>query len=352
MVLAAPLALWVIPVGDSGGVARHVRDMLRAGIPGWRVVVACPPGPLADDLRKAGHPVVEAQIGPHAGLPASVRALRRLCSSLRPSIVHTHLSYADVVAAAAVPRGIKLVTTEHGLAGDDTVYHGTSAKSKVMAGVHTVRLQRFVAAIAVSQATATAMKRKWRASTPITVIPNGVDRPAAITQREPGVQYGSLSRLAPEKRIGDLLRAFADVIDRDRAAHLTVAGDGPLADQLASEAVRHGVDGHVDFPGFVDPIEFAKKIDVVAQLSIWENCSYTLLDAIVAGQGVVASNVGGNPEILPRHCLVDPDQPAQVAQALLSQAQQPELRPQLPADWPSVSAMTEQIADIYAEVTQ
>ncbi|UJH69887.1 glycosyltransferase family 4 protein [Ornithinimicrobium sp. INDO-MA30-4] len=150
MVLAAPLALWVIPVADSGGVARHVRDVLRVGIPGWRVVVACPPGPLADDLHAAGHPVVEAQIGPHAGLPASVRAVRRLCSSLRPSIVHTHLSYADVVAAIAVPRGIKLVTTEHGLAGDDTVYHGTSAKSKVMAGVHTARLKRFAAAIAVS----------------------------------------------------------------------------------------------------------------------------------------------------------------------------------------------------------
>ena len=39
--------------------------------------------------------------------------------------------------------------------------------------------------------------------------------------------------------------------------------------------------------------------DVLAMLSVWENCSYSLLDAAARGLGVVASDVGGNPEILP-----------------------------------------------------
>lgn len=58
--------------------------------------------------------------------------------------------------------------------------------------------------------------------------------------------------------------------------------------------------------------------DVVAQLSAWENCSYTLLDAVVRGLRVVASDVGGNAEIVPADALVpEPIDPAVVAEKLL-----------------------------------
>ena len=76
-------------------------------------------------------------------------------------MVHSHLSYADLVAAAAVPRRVALVTTEHGIAADDRVYHGSAAKSAVMARAHTLRLRRFDAVIAVSNATKRAMADKW-----------------------------------------------------------------------------------------------------------------------------------------------------------------------------------------------
>ena len=52
-------------------------------------------------------------------------------------------------------------------------------------------------------------------------------------------------------------------------------------------------------PGFVDPDRAMAEHDVLAMLSVWENCSYALLDAAGRGMGVVASDVGGNPEILP-----------------------------------------------------
>ena len=54
MVLTPPTALWVIPVSDLAGVARHALDVARAGIPGWRVVFLTPPGDLPRELRAVG----------------------------------------------------------------------------------------------------------------------------------------------------------------------------------------------------------------------------------------------------------------------------------------------------------
>ena len=84
---APPIALWVVPVSDLGGVARHVSDVVGHGIPGWRIVTLCPPGPLADRLRDLGGAVLEAEVGPDAGLTSSLRTLRRIVDRLGPRVV-------------------------------------------------------------------------------------------------------------------------------------------------------------------------------------------------------------------------------------------------------------------------
>ena len=68
---APPTALWVVPVSDLAGVARHVLDVARSGIPGWRLVVLTPPGDLPAQLLKAGAAVLERPFGPDHGLRAS-----------------------------------------------------------------------------------------------------------------------------------------------------------------------------------------------------------------------------------------------------------------------------------------
>src|SRR5688500_19149901 len=105
MVLTAPpTALWAIPVSDLAGVARHALDVARAGIPGWRLIFLTPPGDLPRELREAGAAVLEAPFGPHHGARASAGALRHAVDKARPEVVHTHLAYADLVAAGALGR--------------------------------------------------------------------------------------------------------------------------------------------------------------------------------------------------------------------------------------------------------
>ena len=317
-----PIALWVVPVADLGGVARHVLDAARQGVPGWRLVVLCPEGPLAERLRAQGAAVVAGQLGPEAGLATSVRTLRSTARALRPAIVHSHLAYADIVVAATpLPRGTRRFTTEHGIAGDDAVYHGSALKSRIMSTVHHLRLRRFDGVIAVSAATKRAMIDKWRPRQDIVVMRNGVDVPEGFVRREGegGLRVLSLSRLSAEKRIDVLIDAFAIVAAELPDARLTIAGAGPLESELTAQVARLGLHEVVTFAGFVDPDEAMAAADVIAQLSVWENCSYTLLDAVARDLRVVASDVGGNAEIVPPESLVgEPVEASSIARALLS----------------------------------
>jgi len=346
MVLTAPTALWVVPVSDLAGVARHVLDVARTGIPGWRLVFLTPPGDLPARLREAGAAVLERPFGPDHGLRASSASLRQVVRTLRPAVVHSHLAYADVVVALAAGRRARLVTTEHGIARDDAVYHHSPARTRAMAAVHTARLRRFDAAIAVSRATADAMVGKWRPRVPPTVIPNGIDAVPTDAPR-PGLRVLSLARLAPEKRLPALLDAFAVLRRAHPDARLTLAGTGPEEAALRRQVDRLGLGDAVVVPGFVDPLQAMAEHDVLAMLSVWENCSYALLDAAAHGMGVVASEVGGNPEILPPTSLVAADDARAVAAALADQGLDVATRPSL-RDWPTVADMCARIAATYA----
>ncbi len=411
-------ALWVVPVSDLGGVARHVVDVFRYAAPppdrpaqipsqpaepapaqaapnepplsqpsGWRFVLLCPPGPLAEAVAAVGGQVHTAQFGPQAGLRSSLISLRSAIRRWHPDLVHTHLAYADIAAALATPRGIPLVSTEHGIADDDRVYHSSGVLLRMMGDVHRLRLARVRASggalIAVSEATAAAMRRKWHPRLPIEVIHNGVDRlssrperPQSPAQQSPaqqsptqqspaqqgdaaaqprgipgGLRVASIARLAPEKRLDALLEAFAVLRREHPTATLTLAGTGPQERQLRDHVARLGLADAVQLPGHVDAAALLAHTDVVAQLSVWENCSYTLLDAVVAGVGVVATAVGGNPEILPERCLVEPDDPKVVAGAIARQAL-PADRPALAPGWPTVADMRRSVLACYQGVVR
>ncbi len=89
---------------------------------------------------------------------------------------------------------------------------------------------------------------------------------------------------------------------------------------------------------------------MVAQLSVWENCSYTLLEAMRAGCGVVATAVGGNPELLPSRCLVERGATSALASRLVAQGTDLQARPLPAPGWPTVEAMCQAIAAHYSRV--
>ncbi len=347
------MALWAIPVSDLGGVARHVLDVGGHGLPGWDLVVLCPPGAFAERARAAGIDVRTGLFGPAAGTAASVRTLHATVRGLRPAVVHTHLAHADVIGAlVGAGRHGRLVSTEHGIAIDDEVYHESGVTARAMALVHRLRQHRLDGAIMVAHATRAAMLAKWGLPTslPTAVIPNGIDRVELRSDREPGLRIAAVSRLAPEKRIGDLIDAFARIAAEHPGATLTIAGDGSSRAELVARADTAGVGDRVGFPGHVDAGRIFARVDVVALPSVFENCSYTLLEAAMRGVGVVATDVGGNAEILPPECLVRPGDVDALATAIVEQGTDPSRRPGLPTSWPTVADMCARIVDFYERI--
>jgi len=350
-----PLALWVIPVSDFGGVARHVIDAASCGIPGWRIVVLAPEGPLVDACRESGIAVIAGALGPEHGLRRSVQCLRQVSERLRPTVIHTHLAHADLTAAMAYPvrRGPLLISTEHGISGDHLLYQRRGVHSRIAALAHRLRLRAFDGIIAVSHSTADQIRRRWSPPSrlPIAVLPNGIDRVVSeSTPSSAGLRIAAMSRLSHEKRLGDTLAAFAEVRRLEPSAQLIIAGEGPDREDLVRSCTQLGLEGAVAFPGFMNAQELLRRTDVLVQLSAWENCSYTILDAITAGVGVVATPVGGNPEILSARSLVGSGDPMAIASLICDQARSIEHRPELPEGWPSVPDMTNAIGGFYKSV--
>ncbi|MEA5153976.1 glycosyltransferase family 4 protein [Raineyella sp.] len=334
-------------MSNLAGVARHILDVARVGLPGWRLVVTAPEGPLLQRLRDLGCPVIPLPID-GVRTAASVRALRHTLTRLRPVVAHSHLAKADILlalAGAGLP--VPLVTTEHHIPPDRFMFHSSLPAAVAMETVHRVRLTRFQQAIAVSASTRRDMQKWWHTATPITVVLNGVDRPTAPPVRPSGLRMLSLTRLSPEKNLDMTLRVFAQVAESHPEATLTVGGTGPELDHLRTMARDLGIGDRVEFPGFVDADAAMAEHDVLLQPSKSDNCSYTLLDAVASGMGVAASPIGGNPEILPERCIAQLDDDGGLARIAVEQGLDPTVRPTLPDAVPTVAQMAKRITEVY-----
>jgi glycosyltransferase involved in cell wall biosynthesis len=126
-----------------------------------------------------------------------------------------------------------------------------------------------------------------------------------VTQAEARTRLGlseqplllTAARLTPWKGVDHLIHALGHVPD----VHLLVAGDGDLFDQLVGQTQRMGLEKRVTFLGRVPRDKMAlymKAADYVALYSGYEGLSHTLLESLRAGTPVIASDKGGNPEVV------------------------------------------------------
>ncbi|MBS1673002.1 MAG: glycosyltransferase [Actinobacteria bacterium] len=345
--MADPTVLWVCPVSNLAGVARHILDTARVGIPGWRLMVTAPEGPLLEGLRALDVTVIPLPID---STRRAVVALRHTLKQLRPAIAHSHLAKADILlAAAAFGLPVTLVTTEHHIPPDRYMFHPSRVGAATMENIHRARLTRFTAAIAVSESTKRDMMQRWHPRLPVVVKLNGVDRPQSWPTRAAGLRMLSLSRLDVEKNVEMSLHAFARLLPDHPEATFTIAGTGSDGDRLRARARSLGIDHRARFVGFVDAARAMAEHDVLLQPSRSDNFSYALLDAVAQGMGVAASPVGGNPEILPERCIAPFEDVDRLAAIAVTQGLEVGQRPTLSASIPNTREMVAGIAAVYAD---
>jgi glycosyltransferase involved in cell wall biosynthesis len=152
-------------------------------------------------------------------------------------------------------------------------------------------------------------------------------------------------RLGPQKALEVALSALADVPE----VALALAGDGPDRAALEARAVELGIAGRVWFVGSV-PRETVLRLFRAADASVlpsaWENFPHTVVESLAVGCPVIASAVGGVPEVVrdgQNGLLVAPNDPAALAAAISRFFSDAELRARLSAAAPgSVAGYSEE----------
>ncbi|MEI6231959.1 MAG: glycosyltransferase [Planctomycetota bacterium] len=121
----------------------------------------------------------------------------------------------------------------------------------------------------------------------------------AKTFSPPGNGILYFGRLCREKGIDTLLAAYAAM--PEPRPRLSIAGEGPLSDELKKLAAEKGLTG-IRWLGRIPPAEVANELDrcaVSVVPSVWfENCSMAILESLARGRAVIAANSGGNAELI------------------------------------------------------
>jgi L-malate glycosyltransferase len=127
--------------------------------------------------------------------------------------------------------------------------------------------------------------------------PSGAPRPADLPRD--AFVIGVVSVLRPEKGLPTLLRAFARVRQLRASMKLAIVGDGPMLESLRSESDALGIREDCVFAGSTNQVrDWLRAIDIFVLPSLSEALSNALMEAMACGCPVVASNVGGNPELV------------------------------------------------------
>ena len=279
-------------------------------------------GVVAEEIEALGWPV-DALEEPDGVRPGLALRLARLFRGRRPDVVHTHDDRPHVYGAfgawlAGVPR---VVHTRH---------HSYPArrtwKEALLVRLAARLTDRFVC---VSELGARLAVRQGIPARSVRALWNGID----LTRFEPrsppaggggegwGCPVVAVARLSPEKDIETLLKATALAAAEDAALRLEIAGDGPCMAELRRTAAELGLDGRVCFHGQVrDVPALLARAGLFVLPSRNEGVSLTLLEAMASGLAVVATRVGGNPEVVAdgeTGLLVPPGDPAALAAAIL-----------------------------------
>ncbi|GAA3303892.1 glycosyltransferase family 4 protein [Streptomyces cinereospinus] len=322
----------------EGGVARVVADLTRAQLAdGLRVTVACPDGELGGILRRSGADVRHwpATRAPGPSLTGEVRRLRRLVADVRPDLVHAHSAKAGLAGRIAVRGRIPTVFQPHAWS-----FAAVGGPAAALA----TRWERFGTRWAHRTVCVSEAERRTGLRAGIdarwAVVPNGIDtrrfRPAAGAAARaslgPGVDPHAplvvcVGRLCRQKGQDVLLAAWPSVLRRVPGARLVLVGDGPGRDRLRAPAP-------VRFAGAVaDPAPWYQAADLVVLPSRWEGMALAPLEAMACGRPVVTTDVDGARESLPAglapHCLVPPEDPAALADAVAALLLDPPLRDSL-----------------------
>jgi glycosyltransferase involved in cell wall biosynthesis len=312
---------------NAGGTERLVVELVKGLHSEVPMAVCCldDKGVWASELESRR--VIVRALGRHSGFrPALGRSVAALAREHAANVIHCHHYSPFIYGCLSLlwrPRS-RVVFTEHGRLSDARPSRKRRMVNQLFA--HVPR-----AVFAVSGDLRQHLLDEGFPSRTVAVIHNGIDvgpRPSASMRAEVRrrldvrddsiLVIGTVARLDPVKDLATLIRAVSD-LSRHLPAMLVVVGDGPERGALEALARDLGSADLVRFLGQRDDArEWLSGCDVYVNSSISEGVSLTILEAMAAALPVIATRVGGTPEVVDDSCgrLVPPRQPQELVKSI------------------------------------
>jgi len=318
-----PEVLHVVDNLDSGGLERVVEAL--AANDGHQVCAIREIGGIGEWMRRRGVPIHllgRSEGADRTVVPRMVVLLRRL----EPRIVHAHSDGAvDGIVAARLAGIGATVFTEHGWS--------SAANSRRRLWMRRILLRAARRVVAVSDEIAVYLRRDlWVPRDRIRLIRNAVAEIAVPAEAERiGIRarlglpddafvVGTVGTMRPVKNHRGLIEAFARCAGRQPRLHLLLIGDGPERPRIEADVARLRLADRVRLLGRQDAAtEWLGAMDLFVLPSHREGTSLALLEASWRGLPVVATDTGGNAEVVEAGVggtLVPPGDPDALAAAI------------------------------------
>jgi glycosyltransferase involved in cell wall biosynthesis len=297
----------VLATGTNGGAQEHLFGLVtRMDHSRFEVsIVSLSPGSAVRKLERAGFSVLVLDEPDDA---IAVGALAAHLVEIRPDVVHNHMYRAELVGTRAA---IALGEVGHRRPYIVSTVHSSRVRSEEDREMLRVLTPRMDQLIAVSTAIEAKLVTEGRTGAPIRRIYNGVDlsryenqEPCCTLPEEYGMEPGSqivgvVARLEPEKGHPTLLEAWPAVLRSVPDAYLLIVGEGSRRDALEALARDLRIAHRVVFTGRRDDVPaVTAALDVAVLPSYREAQGLSILEALALSRPVVASNVGGIPEMI------------------------------------------------------
>ena len=319
-----PIAIFVDRFSPGGTQRQMIELLKRIDRRQFHVHPVCfhDDGPWTSRVAELGDPITRFPIHGFRHPATAHRLLRfaRWCRENDIAVVHTWDIYSNIFGLpGAALAGVPLrIGSRRGLGGPPGVR----------------RLQKLACRaahrmVANSRAAASQLMAQGVPASHIDIIPNGIEMsmfPVRHHRPRPR-KVAVVARLWPEKRIDVLIAAAPRVLARYSDVEFQIVGDGPCRDQLMAQARDAGVLSHIAFIGHRDDVPaILAGADLFVLPSESEASPNAIFEAMAAGLPVVASRVGGIPELVAdgvTGLLVPPADPDALAAALLDLLDQP-----------------------------
>ncbi len=320
-----------------GGLFRHVRELAaRQAARGHEVGIVCDSthgsdmaeaalAALSPHMRLGVHRIALPRL-PHPGDLSAYRAVRRILEETKPQIVHGHGAKGGLHGrlAARHDEGMYTIYTPH---GGSLHFSRRTAKGALYLSTERLLLHRTDGLVFVCHFERQTFIEKIGAfSCPSTVVYNGLPEEefARVPLQPDAADVVFVGELRKLKGVDILLSALASLNENGHVVNALIVGDGPDADTFHAMMQSLNLAGQVHFSGAMPARQAFARGRIVVVPSRAESFPYVVLEGQAAARPVIASRVGGIPEMLPEEALVPPDDPIALAQRIAKVLADPE----------------------------